>query len=233
MKQNSAVNARNLRARNSIALACFGNTAFATLCLCLAMTASAQTVFPVEAPTPKIGQIATFSTVDLWNNKELSVSANELVAFDGDNMVIRTKTAGRDGVATGRADKSWNICRSMRGSEKLVCEGSLKFPMQVGFKHNIKERPWRDGMGYDNAACEVQAEEKVTIPSGSYDALRIVCSGFWTRVFEGSWSGRFNETTWYAPSISRAVKFQLNIFDSRGQLDTKTQTELVEFVAGN
>lgn len=105
--------------------------------------------------------------------------------------------------------------------------------MQVGSKHNIKERPWRDGTGYDNAACEVQAEERVTVAAGSYDTFRIVCSGFWTKVFEGSWSARFNEATLYAPSISRAVKFQLNIFDSRGQLDTKTQIELVEFVAGN
>lgn len=100
------------------------NLAFATLTLCLAMTASAQTLFPVKAPTPKIGQIATFRTVDLWNNKGLSVSANELVAFEEDKMVIRTKVVGRVDVTTGRADKSWNICRSMRGSEKLVCEGS-------------------------------------------------------------------------------------------------------------
>lgn len=186
-----------------------------------------------DAPTPKIGQIATFRTVDLWNNKELSVGVNELVAVEGENMVIRTKVVGRDAVTTGRADKSWNICRSMRDSDKLNCQGALKFPMQVGSKHSIKERLWCDGTGYDNATCEVQAEEKVTVPAGSFDTLRVVCSGWWTKVFEGSYGGRFNETVWYAPSISRAVKFQNNIFHSSGRLDIKNQTELVEFVAGN
>ena len=209
------------------------NLALATLALCFMTAANAQTVFPVAAPTAKIGQITTFRTVDLWNNKELSVRATELVAIEAENMVMRTKTVGRDEVTTARTDKSWNFCRSMRGSEKSNCEGALKFPMQVGSKHNMKERAWPDGTGYDNGTCEVQAEEKITVPAGSFDTLRVVCSGWWTKVFEGSYSGRFNQTVWYAPSISNPVKFQVNIFHSRGQLDIKNQTELVEFVAGN
>ncbi len=201
--------------------------------LCFATSAYAQVQFPVEAPSPKVGQIATFRTVDLWNNKEISVTSNELVAVESEYLVIRSKRSDRDTATTFRTSKSWNVCRSMRDSDKVSCEGSLKFPMQIGSKQTVKERPWANGQGYDNVTCEVKGEEKVSVLAGNFDALRVVCSGFWTRIFEGSFSGRLNETIWYAPAISRTVKSQLNLFHSQGQLDTKTQTELVEFVAGN
>lgn len=207
-------------------------SALAVVSICTVTSANAQVQFPVEAPTPKVGQIAKFRAVDLWNNKEISLVTNELVDVEANNFVVRFKRADRDTLTTLRFDRSWNICRSMKNSDKVACDGVLKFPMQIGAKYSFKERPWGSGQGYDSAACEVQGEEKVSVPAGSYDTLRVVCAGFWTRVFEGNLSGRFNETIWYAPGIGRAVKFQYNNFHSQGALDTKTQTELMEFVVG-
>ena len=193
----------------------------------------AQVIFPIEAPSPKIGQIATFRTVDLWTNKELRVSTTELVAIEADGFVVRTNSSDRETVRTARSDKSWNFCNSMRDSDKPSCEGHLQFPMQIGSKHTVTQRPWDSGQGYDSSTCETKADEKVTTPAGSYDTVKIVCTGLWKRVFDGYGTGLFNQTIWYAPAIGRPVKFQTNHFLSNGRLDNKTQAELVSFTAGN
>ena len=120
----------------------------------------------------------------------------------------------------------------MRRSDEVVCTGSFKFPMQAGNKYNYEKLPWANRDGHSSASCEVKGEEKVTVPAGTFDAVRIECSGFWTRVFNGTGSGRQTEAQWYAPSINRFVKSQFSDTFGGGAPNTKNQTELLEFTAG-
>ena len=123
------------------------STVIALVLLCVVTVTSAQVVFPIDAPTPKICQIATFCTFEIWNNKKLRVVTTELVTIEADRFVVRTKRSDRETVETGRSDKSWIACNSMRGSDKANCEGHLQFPMQVRSKHTVTQRPWDNGVG--------------------------------------------------------------------------------------
>lgn len=196
----------------------------------LSGAAYAQIQFPVTAPTPKVGEIAKYRTIDLWNNNELSTSENELMSVEADGFVTRFKNTITPEPRTDRFNRSWQSCRSMQGSDKVVCGGSLNFPMQIGNKHSYDKLPWTSGLGHDSADCEVKGEEKVTVPAGTYDTLRITCSGFYNRVIEGKWSGRFNATLWYAPSIGRPVKNDFFNFRESGTAFTKNQSVLTEFI---
>ena len=144
--------------------------------------------------------------------------------------MTRVKVSTRTEPRTVRFNRSWNPCRTLRNSDKIVCDGTTKFPMQVGTKYDVTDMPWANGQGILSMKCEIKSEEKLTVSAGAFDTLRIECAGFWTRKFEGSFTGKAAETLWYAPSIGRVVKYQVVNFHSSGAQDIKTQDELVEFI---
>ena len=192
--------------------------------------AHAQIQSPVAAPAPKVGEIVKYRNIDLWNNKELSTSESELVSVEEDAFVSRFKDTINPAPRTNRFNRSWQPCRNMQGSDKAVCAGALSFPMQIGSKHSYDKLPWPSGLGHSSANCEVKSEEKLTVPAGTYDTLRITCSGYWNRVFEGTFSGRYNETVWYAPAISRLVKSEYFDFQPNGAPFNKNQSVLIEII---
>lgn len=193
-------------------------------------TATAQVQFPVAQPTPKVGEIAKYRTIDLWNNAELSTSQSELVEVTGERLITRFNTSTNPELRTNNFNRSWNPCRSLRNSDKMVCDGSIKFPLQAGTQYEYKELPWANGNGFTSMKCEVKGEEKLTLSAGAFDTVKVECAGFWTRKFDGSGTGRTSETNWYAPTIARVVKNQYVSLLSSGAPDIKTQTDLVEFI---
>ncbi|HSI52873.1 MAG TPA: hypothetical protein VK981_02820, partial [Ramlibacter sp.] len=168
---------------------------------------------------------------DLWNNRELRTSQMELVEVQADRYVVRLSTSVRPEPATVYFTPQWQPCRTMQNSDKAVCTGSLKFPMQVGDKHTYEKLPWNNGNGHSTASCEVKGEEKLTLAAGTFDTVRVECSGFWNRVYGGTFSGKQSEVAWYAPAISRVVKNEFTNYDAGGKLDVRERSELVEFAA--
>jgi len=194
--------------------------------------AYSQVQFPVSLPALKVGDTAKYRTVDLWNNKELSTSQNELVEIQNDRLVTRFTTSTAPEPRTAHFTREWQPCRTMRNSDQAVCAGAFKFPMQLANKHTYEKLPWPNGNGHSTATCEVKAEEKVNVPAGAFDTVRIECAGYYNRVFDGSFSGRQMDVYWYGPTIGRLVKSQHFDFTSSGSPFNKTQTELIEFTAG-
>ena len=76
--------------------------------------ATAQIQFPVGLPTPKVGDIAKYRTVDLWNNKKLPTSESELVEISANNFISRFKSSVTPEPRTIRSDLSWNACAACR-----------------------------------------------------------------------------------------------------------------------
>lgn len=201
------------------------------LTLTLATATWAQVQFPVNAPTSKLGEIAKYRNVDLWNNKELWTSQTELVEIQTDRFVSRVTSSDNPQPRASYFTREWQPCRTMQNSDQSVCAGAFKFPLQTGNKHAYEKLPWSNGNGHSSGSCEVKGEEKVTVPAGTFDAVRIECNGFWNRVFGGAFSGRVIETHWYAPKISRLLKTQYTDYNSgSGGIFNKTQTELTEFI---
>ena len=131
------------------------------------MTATAQVQFPVEQPTPKVGEIAKYRTIDLWNNTELSTFQSDLVEIKDLNLVTRAVSSTNPKPRTVSFDRNWNPCRKLDGSDKTVCDGAIKFPLQLGGKHEYKEVPFANGKGHNSANCFIKGEEKVTVAAGS------------------------------------------------------------------
>ena len=217
----------------------FAAVLFAFFSSALLTTATAQIQFPVGLPTLKVGDIAKYRTIDLWNNNQLSTSSLELLGVQNDRLVTKFISSTAAEPTTVSFTLEWQPCRAMSNSDQLICAGGLKFPMQVGTKSSYEKQPWSNRNGYDSATCEVKGEEKVSVAAGAFDTLRIECTGFWNRVIDdqpGSnrgRSGRITTAFWYAPAIGRWVKSQYSNFNSFSPNPfTKNQTELVEFVAG-
>lgn len=203
---------------------------FLTLMFAITNAAWADVQFPVEAPTSKLGEVAKYRNTDLWNNKELRTSQVEIVEVQPEHFVMRVTASDEPQPRTSRFTRQWQPCRSMKNSDQMICAGALKFPMQIGGKHAYDNLPWANGNGHSSGSCEVKGQEKVSVPAGTFDAVRIDCGGYWNRVFGGVFSGRVTETHWYAPKISRVVKTQYTDYNSgSGGIFNKTQTELIEF----
>jgi len=115
-------------------------------------------------------------------------------------------------------------CRSLGGQE--VCVGGVKFPLQVGTKHSYEKQPWPNGNGHNSGTCEVTGQEKITVPAGAFDTVKIECSGYWNRVVDGTFSGRFTEALWYAPSVRRYAKWRNIDYQSSGGVYNRAETEL-------
>ena len=191
-----------------------------------------QVQFPVSPPALKVGEIAKYRMIDLWNNKELSTSQSELVEIQNDRFVTRSMTSTNPNPRTALFTREWLPCLSMRNSDQTVCAGAFKFPMQLANKHTYEKLPWITGNGHSSGACEVKAEEKVNVAAGTFDTVRIECAGFWNQVFDGASSGRQTEVYWYGPTVGRIVKSQFFNFRPNSSPFDKTQTELIEFTAG-
>lgn len=197
--------------------------------LLLAGAALAQDMTPIEQPTLKIGDSWTYRILDGWNNKEIRQSVSTLVAFENNLSVFRFKNLTSGVESTGTLNADLQPCRSMQNDSTLICAGSFKFPLTTGFKHSFKKLPSGSGQSYFDGDCEGKGMEKVQVPAGEFDAYRIECKGFWTRVFGNSGSGSFQETRWYAPAIRNQVKSIYEDRRSNGSADNKSITELVEY----
>ena len=196
-------------------------------------SANAQVQFPVEKPSPKVGDVWNYRTVDLWTGKEQSTLSLEFVGLEADRLTYRSKSSLNNDVITDRETTDLGPCRTMRNSDQPICTGSLRFPIQLGQKTEFEKLPFLNGAGHRSAKCEVKGEEKVAVAAGTFDTVRVECAGYWNRVFDGTRSGRLTQTLWYAPKINRTVKNQFFDFNSFGGSPfNKNQTELVEFIPG-
>ena len=203
---------------------------FLTLTFVSVSATLADVQFPVNVPMSKLGEVAKYRNIDLWNNKELWTSEVEIVEVRPDQFVLRVSSSDNPQPRTSQFTREWQPCRTMKNSNQSICAGALKFPMQLGNKHSYENLPWTNGNGHSSGSCEVKGQEKVTVPAGTFDAVRIDCGGYWNRVFGGVFSGRVTETHWYSPKISRLVKTQFTDYNSgSGGVFNKTQTELIEF----
>lgn len=200
-----------------------------TLMVCAVTTWASPLTLPVAAPALKVGESWTYRSVDNWTKQETGQELITFVAQENDQWIFRRQALPNGELSTFILDKNHNSCRSLQNSSTVVCGGPFRFPFAEGWKHAFKDVPWRNGRGVDSADCELKGQEQVEVPAGKFETLKIHCKGFWTRVLEGSGSGRFEIWLWYAPVVKRSVRSEVNDFRSNGQPNDKRLTELVEY----
>lgn len=182
---------------------------------------------PVEHPTLTVGDTWTYRTVDSWTDKELSQFKLLFTGKENERNVFSNTNKTTEKVTKLKTDLDLNVCRSTKGSTEILCSGVYKFPMFIDQKTTY-EYSFKDG-SYQ-AKCTVEEAEKVTVPAGVFDTLRIECNGFWGNFTAiPSASGRYKEIYWYAPSVKRYVKSYYQTSTLIGYLYSKQTTELLEY----
>lgn len=198
------------------------------LALSSAVTARGEVQFPVPPPSSQVGEISEYRNFDPYTGLQVGkTSRTELIEGPADRYKVRNVETGSTWLFT----KEWQPCRSLRNSDEIRCGGPFKFPLQVGNEHKIERLPAPHARGYRDATCVVQGAETVAVPAGTFEAVRVDCTGTWTDVFSSEpMSGSYQESIWYAPNISRMIKAEFLGIPSRpGQTPVRTGIELVKF----
>ena len=205
--------------------------AFAGILMSASVIAHAEIQFPIEKPNPAIGDVWKHRTTDLWTGNVQSTSEVELVGIEADRFVMLVKGSAIPAPRTDKITKDLGRCSKFKASEEIICGGQLSFPIQIGKKSEYDRLPYSNGDGYFDEKCEPKSEEKVTVPAGTFDAVRIECSGYWTNTSTSNAHGTFKQTLWYSPKVNRIIKTDYSDRYEGQQLNRKTLTELTEFSA--
>lgn len=184
---------------------------------------------PIERPTLSIGDTWKYRILDGWSGAERQQFDNTVVVFEGDIVVLRGVSTTNANGFTLRINADQQICRSLRNESAIVCNGPFKFPLSSKYEHKIEKYPWPNGNGTSSSECVGKGMEKVLVPAGEFDAFRVDCKGFWTRIFGGAGSGRNEDSSWYAPSVKRIVKYSYTDYTTQGNVNDKIIHELLEF----
>lgn len=190
----------------------------------------------VDATAPPVlnpGQQWTYRRTDLWRKEESERFRQELVFEEAGRWLVRwtilnSDDATRRGSITGEYLNPEN-----HGFADLRMKGQhepLRFPLTPGkswsfdysMQNNVK-------LTRISQTATVKGWESVSVPAGSFQALRVEHSGSYN-ASDGDyqWSGRIRETYWYAPAVRRIVKREYQ--DTRGDGTTWDQwrDELME-----
>lgn len=178
------------------------------LCASLALfaaTAAAPAFAQAGAPkpTPKVGDVFEYDKLYItvpckrWEVKEVDKNGQHLVQCENNIAQFEAATGAMQRIVTKDGDKLVQF--TPRAT-------SIQFPLAVG-------QSWTgryDGYTNDDGAswnadtkCAVKSEEKVKVPAGEFDTLRIECEDAWSA---GPFSGVSKTTSWYAPKLGTVVK---------------------------
>lgn len=201
-----------------------------TMALAGWMASAGAQVLPIEPPTLQRGDRWVYRNVDEFTGRETARFESVFARIEGERLMFRNRNlTGPENPSTVYQTLDQRSCRRMQNSEQEVCGGPMRMPIAaLGERWSFSKLPWRNGKGHFDADCEAKATEDLKTEAGTFSTVRIECKGSWTRVFDGSGTGRYEETLWYAPAAKRFVKLELKTWTRDGRPDAHTTTELVE-----
>lgn len=170
----------------------------------------------IEGPAVKVGDVWIYNKLEGWNNvlEDISVVRVKRVGPEG----IFMEATGLDGSNPALIQRTadFNLVRIQAPKftkTTLPYYPNFSFPLWVG-------KTWKGKVAFestDQPGKEVHAElegrvvgfESVTVPSGTFFALKIELGGSYrARNLEGSWTGRIEDTLWYSPQVRNAVRYE-------------------------
>lgn len=172
----------------------------------------------VERPDIRAGDQWRYQVTDLFTNGKNS-TVMEVETVTADRIHTRTaQTAGGSGTTStvggviGIWDRNWNQLK-MGSSDYSPYYPSLQFPLEAGKRWGGKVRFITD-TGLDivhDVTAQVVGWERIVVPAGSFESVKIVLSGHMhvSKTGTRSGAGAINDTVWYSPAIGRAVRKEI------------------------
>lgn len=192
------------------------------LLACSLLFGSSQVAMAQTAPPQfKPGTQFEERTINKRNDRETD---RRSIRFAGmENGLYRFDVQGRNSRYSMYRDENFNPLRWINQSAgiKEVRE-FFRWPMKVGEQHGFKVST-NNGTVFDMTVA-VSAEESVTTPAGTFQAMRQTFSGTWSR---NGQSGQRTIVDWYVPAIGWTVKSEYKDYKPDGELDNWTVDELV------
>ena len=205
--------------------------------LLFAESSFAQDSSLVERPTIKVGDSWTYQETNDWRSV-VTDTYSFTVSSVSDKEIELTRKSEKAGTAVTvsetpdlnsitRATSDGNIVRYSPDN------GAFSFPLAVGKSWEAKA-DWTAGThtGSYSLATKVVGWEQVTVPAGTFTALKITKTGYYHATNgQSSGSGNMHIVFWYAPTVKGMVKMQYEDTNWAGAPYNKKTVELVAYKA--
>ncbi len=170
----------------------------------------------VDKPNFKLGDYWVYNKLDGGNGKLIDVISEELIKID-DNGYRLTGTEGFGTfVTTVFRNSNFNKTREEGNNKYLHLNRPyyphFSFPLSKGksWKQRV-EMTWSTASDvkivFDGLESKVLGWEMVTVPAGTFWALKIESNG-WNNgtSAEYQWAGKVTETRWFAPYLRNVIR---------------------------
>lgn len=186
----------------------------------------------VERPDIRVGDFWRYQVTDKLTNLTQAVSM-EVTTVTGDR--IQTQSSRPGTAATVEIwDRDWNQFKQGE-TEYTPFYPGLQFPLEKGKQWSGKAQ-YRisSGLLHHQVTSQVAGWERVTVPAGTFDAVRIEVRGNFTESQSLAYypqQGSISNVIWYAPAVGQIIKKELTHRDftvaANGQVYERW--ELVEY----
>lgn len=208
------------------------------LCWVVGKSALAQVVDGASYPPDlKVGQKWGYQVINLWKGDVIYSYEESLAKIDGEMYDFVYKSS-RGGERERKYLNGLNRCAQPKGSERWVCPKVFSFPMRPGSVVEFEDWPGSSGGALWSENCKRREVERIKVPAGTFDAVRVECDGFWDRGFGiGGVTrnrGWLSERFWYSSEVGRWVAYEYKDFTTAvghdgGALHNQYRHELVNY----
>jgi len=171
----------------------------------------------VDAPAIMVGDSYTYESENISNSKLSYVATREVTAIDDNRLTLVTTNVKSGSKRTSYYDRVWGYLGSGSGNNDGVSFSPalkyLDFPLNVGKKWTAYSTETDKKTGHQRQHTingTVEGWEKVQVPAGEYDALKIVLK---TEVKDADNVSPGTDVSWYVPALRRSVKSELSGLD--------------------
>jgi hypothetical protein len=187
----------------------------------------------VEAPIIKVGDSYKFEIENISNTKLSYVASREVTAIDGNRMTVVTTNEKSGSKRSNYYDLTWGYLGSgADGKDGVSFTPALKylnFPLSVGKKwtaQSVETDNKTKHQRYHTINGIVESWEKITVPAGEFDALKIVLQ---TEVKDGDKVNVGTDVSWYVPALKRSIKSELTGKDASTGIEEKKNIRLLSY----
>jgi len=191
-------------------------------------SASCQTLVRADRPDIKVGDTWVYQGADLATGEKRQPVTSTVESVLDDRMVFQT------GEQSETYTRELNMMEIRRGNSPTFSANPFwaryQFPLEVGKQWEGKfDTVSRGGeRGYRwQWKVKVEGVESITVPAGTFEAIKLRLDGFYTCSRGCDWSGRRTETIWYAPVVKRHVKTEFE--ETSGRYRDSQRFELLSF----
>ena len=190
----------------------------------------------VEGPGVKVGDTWMFNTLNGWNGELAYVSMNSVKEISAKGIALESSSLDRSSVSVVQRTSGFNMTSVVTSGRTRRFDPyypNFAFPLVIG-------KTWRDEVTISDSGTsgETRARlsgkvigwESVTVPAGTFRALRIELRGTYSS--DGDGSGTIEDTLWYSPEVRNAVRAEYKDTVGSGSRYNHDIHELVRYWVG-